>query len=100
MQIYFENKDLLELLKNKKPPKGIPPDVLKSYQKTIEIIKAAKDQRDIRAYKSFHLEKMKEFPDGRHSIRLTGKWRLFILFENVKNENCVVVISMNNHYGD
>lgn len=100
MRIVFEQKYLIDLLECKRTPKGIPPEILKKYQKAIKIIHAAKDQRDIRALKSFHLEKMTEFSDDRYSIRLSGKWRLFLLFESDEKEGIVVIIEMNNHYGD
>lgn len=100
MQIKFEDKALIELLKCTRTPKGIPPEVLRHYQKAIGIIRAARDQRDIRAHKSFHLEKMPEYCDDCYSIRLSGKWRIILLFENDGNENIVVILEMNNHYGD
>jgi toxin HigB-1 len=100
MQIKFKDKDLIELLKCTRKPKGIPPEVLRHYQKAIGIIRAAKDQRDIRAQKGMRLEKMPEFCEDCYSIRLSKKWRLFLLFENDGNENIVVILDMNNHYGD
>jgi toxin HigB-1 len=94
MQIEFEDKDLIELLKLSRPQKGIPPEVLRHYQKAIAILKAARDQRDIRAQKSFHLEKMTGYKDDRYSIRLSRKWRLYLLFESrdAKSGRCRTVI--------
>jgi proteic killer suppression protein len=100
MQIEFKDKDLIDLLTRSRPPKGIPPEVLRHYQKAIVIIKAARDQRDIRAQKSFHLEKMTGFKDDRYSIRLSKSWRVFLLFESRGNDTIVVILDMNNHYGD
>lgn len=100
MRIRFEDRTLIDLLQCKNPPQGYSVEVLRAFQKAIGIIKNAKDQRDIRAVKSFHLEKMREYRDDRFSIRLKRKWRLFIRFENDVNGNLVAVIDMNNHYGD
>ena len=97
MRIEFEDKELLELLKRKKSPKGIPPEVLISFQKKVKIIQSAKNQLDIRQIKGLRLEK---YNDDKHSIRLNRSWRMMLMFLNDDEGELVVIIEINNHYGD
>jgi proteic killer suppression protein len=53
---------------------AFPPAVVKAFIQRIQSILAAKDERDLRALKSLHYEKLKG-RDG-YSMRLNGQWRL------------------------
>ncbi len=100
MKIFFEDKNLIELLRQKTPTKGISIELIKSFQKVVSILKAARDQRDIRVNKGLRLEKVKKYHDGRYSIRVTRCWRLYLKFESIENENVVIIMDMNNHNYD
>lgn len=67
--------------------------------KRVRTIEAATDERDLRALKSLHFEKLKGGKD-RYSMRLNDAWRLILTFEKDKDGKIVVIIEINNHYGD
>jgi proteic killer suppression protein len=51
--------------------------VTKAFRKRMQSIRAALDERDFYAQKSFHFEKLKG-GDGLRSMRLNDQWRLII----------------------
>lgn len=76
-----------------------PQEVVEYFSRRVRSIEAATDERDLRALKSLHLEKLK----GRknlYSVRLNKVWRLILTFEKDEEGKIVVIIEINNHYGD
>ena len=61
-------------------PKGWDRDVIKSYRKKIQLIIAAKDERDLYAMRGLRLEQLKGDRDGQSSIRLNDQFRLILIF--------------------
>jgi toxin HigB-1 len=61
-------------------PKGWGRDVIKSYRKKIQLIIAAKDERDLYAMRGLRLEQLKGDRDGQSSIRLNDQFRLILIF--------------------
>lgn len=76
-----------------------PHSVVEIFLRRVRSIEAAVDERDLRALKSLHFEKLKGGKD-RYSIRLNDAWRLILRFEKDKEGKIVVIIEMNKHYGD
>lgn len=71
-------------------PKGWNRDVITSYRKKIQIIRAAKDERDLYALRGLRLERLKADREGQSSIRLNDQFRLILTFAT--DEDRVVVI--------
>jgi proteic killer suppression protein len=70
---------------------GFGREVVKSFRKRMQFVRAAKDERDFYAMKSLHFEKLKGKREGQYSMRLNEQWRLIL--ELVKrNDGKVVVI--------
>ncbi len=69
------------------------------FLRRVRSIEAAADERDLRALKSLHFEKLKGGKD-RYSIRLNDAWRLLLTFEKDKEGKIVIIIEMSKHYGD
>lgn len=58
------------------------PDVHRAFRKVMNLIRAATDERDLRALKSLRVEKMREVARaGQHSMRLNKQFRLIVRFE-------------------
>lgn len=55
-------------------------DVIKSYRKKVQLIIAAKDERDLYAMRGLRLEQLKGDRDGQSSIRLNDQFRLILTF--------------------
>jgi len=49
--------------------------------------------------KSLHFEKLKS-SRNQYSMRLNKSWRLMLTFEKNKDGKTVVIIEINNHYGE
>lgn len=76
-----------------------PHGVVEVFLRRVRSIEAAADERDLRALKSLHFEKLKGGKDL-YSIRLNNFWRLILRLEKDKEGKIVVIIEINKHYGD
>jgi len=76
-----------------------PHSVVELFLRRVRSIEAATDERDLRALKSLHFEKLKGGKD-RYSMRLNDAWRLILTIEKDREGKIVVIIEINNHYGD
>ena len=99
MNFRFGNQKLLALYETEEGAKKYPPEVAEAFFKRMASIKAAKDERDLRALKGARLEKLKGERD-RYSMRLNVKWRLLLRFERDAGGGVVVVLDINDHYDD
>ena len=100
MEIRFATTDLEELCESEKGAESYPPEVVEAFFDRISVIDDAVDERDLRALKSLHFEKLKGH-SNRYSMRLNRQWRLILSFEPPKGpEKAVVVIEISKHYGD
>ena len=78
---------------------GYPEGIAEAFVTRVRTIEAANDERDLRALKSLHFEKLKG-EQVRYSVRLNKAWRLILTFEKDKDGKIVVIIEINKHYGD
>lgn len=69
-----------------------PAGVLKGFRKKMAFIRAMIDERDLRAMKSNHYEKMRGDREGQHSVRLNDQFRLFFTFEEDGDGTKVLVV--------
>ncbi len=99
MNFRFEDRKLQSLYETEEGAKRYPPEVVEAFFRRMASIKAAKDERDLRALKGARLEKLKGEQD-RHSMRLNKKWRLLIGFERDAGGALVVVIKISDHYDE
>ena len=77
MQLEFEDDDLRRLYTE--PDFRLPwmgPDLIRQYRKKMAILANASDERDLRALRSLHFEKLVAHRKGQHSIRLNQQYRL------------------------
>lgn len=80
MDVRQEDDGLDQLETDLKARSKLPPEVVKSYRRAMQFIRAANGEPDLRARKSWHFEKYDELP-GQFSIRLNDQWRLFFKLE-------------------
>lgn len=80
MKVLYANKDIAKIATDKPPP--LPYPVIKAARSRIKFLGYAKDERDIRNWKSLHYEKLKGDRDGQRSIRLTDQWRMIITIDS------------------
>jgi proteic killer suppression protein len=77
---------------------GFDRSIVKAYRKRMQLIRAARDERDFYALKSLHFEKLAGNPKGRHSMRLNDQWRLILRFEKRDDGKVVVIISISDYH--
>jgi len=100
MKFHFERKELLELYSKAVGKGKYPESAYKAFFKRIELMRAAKDMRDLRAIKGAHFEKIKERP-GIYSMRLDDQYRLELSFERDNaGETIARIERISKHYGD
>jgi len=95
MRLEFEDDDLRRLYQESdfRAP-GWGPELLRSYRKVLGFVEAASDERDLRAMKSRHLEKLKGSRRGQYSLQLHQQWRLVFRIGAFHDEQQVVVIEV------
>lgn len=99
MRYRFGDRKLQQLYLDGSGRERYPAGVVEAFLRRVRAIEAATDERDLRALKSLHFEKLKKGKD-RYSIRLNDVWRLVLTFEKDKDGKIVVIIEINRHYGD
>src|ERR1035437_6878769 len=95
MRIEFQDDGLRRLYEElgfRTPRFG--PELLRSYRKVLGIVQEANDERDLRAMKSLHFEKLKGDRNGQYSLQLYQKWRLVVLLATVAGEQQIVIIEV------
>ncbi|WP_425570041.1 type II toxin-antitoxin system RelE/ParE family toxin [Rothia endophytica] len=98
MRIEYEDEELRRLAEDHFfAQKKWGPDVVTAYRKKIQLIRAAVDERDLRAIRSLHLEQLSGDRNGQCSIRLNIKFRLILSFVT-RGDRVAVVLELNNHY--
>jgi proteic killer suppression protein len=95
MRVEFEDDDLRRLYEepNFRLP-GIGHDLTRAYRKVVGIVAAASDERDLRAMRSMHFEKLVGDRLGQHSLRLNRQWRLIVRVETTPERKQVIVIEV------
>lgn len=82
MKVRFEDTDLSLIETNLAHKSKLPPEVVLSARRKIKFIRQAKDERDLRGWKSLHFEKLNNNSDGQYSIRLNKQWRMILDIDN------------------
>ena len=99
LRIRFADKDLQTLYENEEfRLREYGSDITKAFRKKVAIIDAAVDERDLRAMKSLHFEKLHGDRAGQHSIRLNRQWRLILTLETDEDGRIVVVVEIADYH--
>lgn len=78
MKFKFSDKKLEALYTEEKDAHKYGAAVVDAFFEVMAIIDAAVDERDLRANKSLHYEKLKGKLQHQYSLRLTGQYRLIV----------------------
>jgi proteic killer suppression protein len=76
VDVEFAKDDLERLYTDAAFEMGLPSSVVRAYRRRVQQITAAVDERDLRALKSLHMEKLKGKHAHQNSIRLNDQFRL------------------------
>lgn len=96
MKVSHAKKELKRLESEASYNAGFAPEIVKAFRRRMQLIRAAADERDLRAFPGMRLERLKGNRSHQHSIRLNDQWRL-ILEMNGK-ERFVLVVSIEDYH--
>lgn len=99
MRFSFEDDDLERLYSDpsfRAPRLGA--DLTKQFRKAMQLIVAAKDDRDLRNYRGLRLEKLDGKRQGQHSVRLNDQFRLILRFETDDDGRVVTIVELTDYH--
>ena len=94
MRVEFGDPNLERLEADGSFDCGMSGALVSSYRKRMQIIRAAFDERDLRALKSLRFEKLKGDRAGQHSLRLRDQWRLVVELKGKGDEKRIRVVEI------
>lgn len=95
MRVAFADNKLKRLYTDPEyRPARYGPELVRAYRKKVTLLRAASDERELRAHKSLRLEKLRGDLAGRHSVRLNQQWRLIIKFEADVDGKLVLIVEI------
>jgi toxin HigB-1 len=98
MDIEFSRDDLARLESDTAFNAGYGRDVVRGYRKTVQLIRAANDERDLRAMRSLNFEKLKGNRARQHSLRINDQWRLIVEIKKALPKNVIVVMGIEDYH--
>ncbi len=100
MRFIFANKKLEQLYTAGAGAGKYPPEVLDAFFDKMAIIRAARNENDLRAIKSLHFEKLQGERGlrGERSIRLNRQFRLILRLETDEQGKLVCIISIEDYH--
>lgn len=96
MRFQFKKKWIERLYYDDKRPSNLPPGVIEAFFDVMAVIESAADERDLRAVKSLHFEKLKGARGraGHRSLRLADQFRLIVTLERDDHGRIVHVLDI------
>ena len=98
METEFGTQELYDLYTKRDFSAGYGKEIVKAYRKRIQIIRAAKDERDLYAIKGNRFEKLKGNREHQRSLRLNDKMRLIVEIKEGTSKNKILVIGIENYH--
>lgn len=75
-----------------------PEGVERAFQKRMQVIEAAQDERDLRAMRAHRFEKLKGDRSHQYSMRLNDQFRLILEIRKGNQKNTVVVKGIEDYH--
>ncbi len=100
MRFIFAHKKLQQLYTDGRGATKYPPEVVDAFFDKMAVIRAARDENDLRALKSLHFEKLQGERGirGERSIRLNKQYRLVLRLETDELGKLVCIISIEDYH--
>ena len=98
METEFKDKDLDCLETDAQFTAGYDNAIVKAFRKRMQAIRAAADERDLRAVKGNHFEKLKGDRSHQHSLRLNDKMRMIVEIRVGNPKNKIVVVGIEDYH--
>lgn len=98
MEVRHDDRTLEEVEFDKASTAGFDPAIVKAFRKTMQSLRAAVDERDIRARKGARFEKLSGQRSHQHSIRLNDQYRLIVELEGEAPNKTVVIVGIEDYH--
>jgi proteic killer suppression protein len=96
MRLAFRNPALQKLETEDDP--AYSESVTERFRNRVNLIRSALDERDFRALKSLHLEKLKGNRSHQRSMRLNDQFRLILEYEGEAPNKTVVIVDIEDYH--
>jgi proteic killer suppression protein len=77
---------------------GYDEAIVRAFRKRMWAIRNAVDERDFRAMKSAHFEKLEGDREGQYSMRLNDQWRLILEIEGKGANKRITIIEITDYH--
>ncbi|MEO8498939.1 MAG: type II toxin-antitoxin system RelE/ParE family toxin [Planctomycetota bacterium] len=98
MDVRFADSDLDRLETEAGFNAGFDVAIVRKFRKTMQLIRAAPDERIFYQMKSLHYERLKGKRSNQRSMRLNDQWRLILEIEQQENGKIVVILSIEDYH--
>ena len=98
MDFEFGDDDLEDVYYDPEASLGHGPGVDKRFRKVIGAIRAAKDERDLRALKGLHYHKLEGNRSHQHALNITDQWRLVVERLEDKGRTRLRIVSVEDYH--
>ena len=98
MDVRFADDDLDRLETDAKFNAGFDVSIVRRFRKTMQLIRAAPDERTFYQMKSLHYEKLKGKRSHQRSMRLNDQWRLIVEIEHQEGGKLAVIVSIKDYH--
>lgn len=98
MQVKFAKAYLKRLEADAAFTAGFSINIVHTYRKCMQLIRASADERDLYAFKSRRFERLKGARSDQHSLRLNDQWRLIVEIEPNRPKNILIIVSIEDYH--
>lgn len=98
MRFRFKKKKLRALYEDEDGAEKYPSEIVDAFFEVMSVIRAAKNERDLRELKSLHFEKLSGDLGGKYSCRLNKQWRLILSLQGDNKGKYLSIEKIDNHY--
>ena len=98
MEVDFADESLDRLETDLQFTAGFDRPTVKGFRKTMQVIRAAPDERDFYALKGLHFEKLEGARSHQRSMRITKQWRLIVELHGEAPNKVVRVIGIEDYH--
>lgn len=99
VDVMFADDDLKRLYSDATyAPKGISVAIIRAFRKVTQYARDAKDERDLREWKSLHFEQLKGNRSHQHSLKLNDQFRLIVELEGTAPAKRVKIIAIEDYH--
>lgn len=98
MEVEFDDAELDRLEHDRTYNGRHGPAVVKGFRKTMQVVRAAVDERDLRALRGLRFKRLEPPREHEHSMRLNDQWRLIVEVRQNEERKWVVVKAIEDYH--